>query len=298
MASSLETDSSSVPARITLKLTGKDPKFLKAISENYVRSYVEFRRTVPTPAANQVNARSSADNAPVPPVLKTINERLQAFDIQEREYELALNLIDSGKSHFAGFIPKESMVEATSLAHFQQKIVQLELNKNALSLKYAPESREIRTVEAEIQAARKAMRQCLVEQLRFVKHNRELLLTQKMELEKGLSPAEVKPDTPQPVQNEPVRQAVSADAPVSLGNGLYLIWDKPSLTEKPLISKVGDATGSLVAGVHQSIDSVRDAKDSLITGLYNTLVSDDARGIDTQEGEQYVKPTGRYIVRQ
>lgn len=298
MASSLETDSSSVPARITLKLTGKDPKFLKAISENYVRSYVEFRRTVPTPAANQVNARSSADNAPVPPVLKTINERLQAFDIQEREYELALNLIDSGKSHFAGFIPKESMVEATSLAHFQQKIVQLELNKNALSLKYAPESREIRTVEAEIQAARKAMRQCLVEQLRFVKHNRELLLTQKMELEKGLSPAEVKPDTPQPVQNEPVRQAVSADAPVSLGNGLYLIWDKPSLTEKPLISKVGDATGSLVAGVQQSIDSVRDAKDSLITGLYNTLVSDDARGIDTQEGEQYVKPTGRYIVRQ
>ncbi len=299
--SSLEADTSSVPARITLKLTGNDPKFLKAVSENYVRSYVEFRRAMPVTVANQINTNAAADSSAVPPVLKTINERLQTFDIQEREYELALNLIDSGKSHFAGFIPKESMVEATSLAHFQQKIVQLELHKNALSLKYAPESREIRTVEAEIQAARKAMRQCLVEQLRFVKHNRELLLTQKMELEKGLAaPPEVKPERQQPVQSESnAKRLVSTDAPVPLGNGLYLIWDKPILTEKPLLSKVGDATGRLVAGVQQSIDSVRDAKDSVITGLYNTLVSDNARGVDSDvEDDQSPQPSGRHIVRQ
>ncbi|MGC8906332.1 MAG: hypothetical protein ACP5M0_02700 [Desulfomonilaceae bacterium] len=298
-ASSLETDSSSVPARITLKLTGKDPKFLKTVSENYVRSYVEFRRTVPTPAVMQASASNPPDHAAAPPALKTINERLQTFDIQEREYELALNLIDSGKSHFAGFIPKESMVEANSLAHFQQKIVQLELTKNSLSLKYAPESRELRTVEAEIQAARKAMRQCLVEQLRFVKHNKELLLTQKMELEKGLvAPAEAKPQTPQAPQPAPVKQAVSADGPVPLGNGLYLIWDAPSLKEKPLLSKVGDAAGRLASGVQQSIDSVRDAKDSLITGLYKTLVSDSARGEESEGEEESPKPAGRYIVRQ
>ena len=298
-ASSLETDSSSVPARITLKLTGKDPKFLKTVSENYVRSYVEFRRTVPTPAIMQASSSNPVDNTAVPPALKTINERLQNFDIQEREYELALNLIDSGKSHFAGFIPKESMVEANSLAHFQQKIVQLELTKNSLSLKYAPESRELRTVEAEIQAARKAMRQCLVEQLRFVKHNKELLLTQKMELEKGLvAPAEAKPQTPQTPQPAPVKQVVSADAPVPLGNGLYLIWDAPSLKEKPLLTKVGDATSRLASGVQQSIDSVRDAKDSLITGLYKTLVSDNARDDEREAAEESPKPAGRYIVRQ
>ncbi len=300
-ASSLETDTSSVPARITLKLTGKDPKFLKTVSENYVRSYVEFRRTIPMPAIVQAASSGLADNPAVPPVLKTINERLQNFEIQEREYELALNLIDSGKSHFAGFIPKESMVEANSLAHFQQKIVQLELTKNSLSLKYAPESREVRTVEAEIQAARKAMRQCLVEQLRFVKHNRELLLTQKMELEKGLiAPAEAKPQTPQPpqLQQTQVKQFVNADAPVPLGNGLYLIWDAPSLKEKPLLSKVGDATSRLASGFQQSIDSVRDAKDSLITGLYKTLVSDNARDEESEGEVESSKPRGRYIVRQ
>ena len=300
-ASALETDNSSVPARITLKLTGKDPKFLKAVSENYIRSYVEFRRTIPAPVLSQVNSSSQIDGSTVPPVLKTISERLQTFEIQEREYELALNLIDSGKSHFAGFIPKESMVEANSLAHFQQKIVQLELTKNSLLLKYAPESREVRTVEAEIQAARKAMRQCLVEQLRFVKHNRELLLTQKMELEKGLTaPVEMRPKPQHPDQSESAaKRVVTTDAPVSLGNGLYLVWDKPALTEKPLLSKVGDATGKLVAGVQQSIDSVRDAKDSLITGLYNTLVSEDARNLDSDvEDDQSPKSRGRYIVRQ
>jgi len=298
-ASSLEVDNAAAPGRLTMKLTGKDPKFLKAVSENYVRSYVDFRRTIqPAAPAQDPNAPAVHENA-APPVLNTLNDRLQIFDIQEREYELAVNLLDSGKSPFSGFLPRDHMVDANSLGHFQQKIVQLELAKNSLKLKYAPESREVRTLEAEIQAARKGMRQCIVEQLRFVKHNKELLLTQKMELEKGLiAPSDVRPKPLQPPA-APVKQFVGTDAPVPLGNGLYLIWDYPSLTDKPLLSRVGDVKDRLVMGVQQSVDGVRDAKDSLITGLYHTLVSDDVRKTDDQvTDDQAAKGSSRYIVRQ
>jgi hypothetical protein len=293
-ASALEADSTAVPGRITLKLTGKDPKFLKAVSENYVRSYVDFRRTIHSPVVQESQSAGSSEVASAPPVLKTLNERLRTFDIQEREYELALNLLDSGKSPFSGFLPKDQMVDANSLGHFQQKIVQLELARNSLRLKYAPDSREVRTVEAEIQAARKSMRQCVVEQLRFVKHSKELLLTQKMELEKGLiAPSEVKPQQPNP--SAPTRQLVTTDAPVFLGDGLYLIWDYPSLSDKPLLSRVGDVKDRLVSAV----DGVRDAKDSMITGLYQVLVSDGARETRDNSGDQAeTKGSSPYIVKQ
>ncbi|MDQ1240685.1 MAG: hypothetical protein QG577_2871, partial [Thermodesulfobacteriota bacterium] len=293
-ASSREADSNAVPGKITLKLTGKDPKFLKAVSENYVRSYVDFRRTIQPAVVQEPQSGSVTEVASAPPVLKTLNERIQTFDIQEREYELALNLLDSGKSPFSGFLPKDHMVDANSLGHFQQKIVQLELARNSLRLKYAPDSREVRTVEAEIQAARKSMRQCVVEQLRFVKHNKELLLTQKMELEKGvITPSGVKPQ--QPNNPGPTKQFVGTDAPVFLGDGLYLIWDYPSLSEKPLLSRVGDVKDRLVSAV----DGVRDAKDSLITGLYQVLVSDDARKTrGNAEDQAETKGSSPYIVKQ
>jgi hypothetical protein len=293
-ASSREADSNAVPGKITLKLTGKDPKFLKAVSENYVRSYVDFRRTIQAPVVQEPQSGSVAEGASAPPVLKTLNERLRTFDIQEREYELALNLLDSGKSPFSGFLPKDHMVDANSLGHFQQKIVQLELARNSLRLKYAPDSREVRTVEAEIQAARKSMRQCVVEQLRFVKHNKELLLTQKMELEKGvIAPSEVKPQPSNP--SAPTKQLVTTDAPVFLGDGLYLIWDYPSLSDKPLLSRVGDVKDRLVSAV----DGVKDAKDSLITALYQVLVSDDARKArDNGEDQAERKGSSPYIVKQ
>lgn len=275
-SSSLDADGSSVPARIALRLAGHDPAFLKAVSENYVRAYVDYRRTVQSPEAfdskgdSKIGHPNSEDSS-----VKAISERLKNFDIQEREYELALRLLDSGKSPFSGFIPKDSMVEPGSLVNFQQKIVQLEINKNSLLTRFAPESREVRSVEEEIQAVREGMRQCVIEQLRFVKQNKEMLVAQKSGPEKVSSEsAETKPSVAPPTAVK--FGAVNRDNPIFIADGLYLLWDNVSVVDKPFSAKLGDFFKErMVGNMHRSVDNVRGLKDSVVTGIYQSLVSED-----------------------
>ena len=279
-SSSLDADYSALPARLTLKITGQDPNFLKAVSETYVRSYVDYRRSL-----ERQNTRESknelliSEQSVQPDSIKGIKDRLQKFEFQENEYELALKLIDSGKSPFSGFLSKENMVEPSALTHFQQKIVQLELNKSSLKLRFSPDSREVRSLDQETQSVRKAMRQCVVEQLRFIKQNKEMLIAQKSDLEKSFA----KPIVPKPSQKDlgaVLAKPVSGDAPIFLGDGLYLLWDSSSVVDKPTFAKAWDYMGSSVTGVQQSIGRVRDGKDALVTGLYNSLVSDTAKKTD------------------
>jgi hypothetical protein len=279
-SSSLDADYSALPARLTLKITGQDPNFLKAVSETYVRSYVDYRRSL-----ERQNTRESKNELLVreqssqPDSLKGINDRLQKVEFQENEYELALKLIDSGKSPFSGFLSKENMVEPSALTHFQQKIVQLELNKSSLKLRFSPDSREVRSMDQETQSVRKAMRQWVAEQLRFIKQNKEMLIAQKSDIEKSIAKPIV-PKTSQKDLGAVLAKPVSKDAPIFLGDGLYLLWDSSSVVDKPTFAKAWDYMGSTVTGVQQSIGRIRDGKDALITGLYNSLVSDSAKKTD------------------
>ncbi|MCX5861999.1 MAG: hypothetical protein NTW27_07760 [Deltaproteobacteria bacterium] len=281
-SSSLDADSSSAPARITLKVAGHDPAFLKAVSENYVRAYVDFRRSVhPSNALESRNDHQAGQSASENTAVKAIADRLQNFDFQEREYELALKLMDSGKSPFSGFIPRQNMVDPGALSPFQQKIVQLEINKNSLLLRFSPESREVQTVEQEVLFARDAMRQCVVEQLRFVKQNKEMLLARKSELE--IVPSqydEPKPSPPIPAALGKLA-AVNRDGPIYVTEGLYLLWDRPAVVDKPLFAKAADFfKDRMVGNVYRSVDNVRGLKDSVVTGLYHSLVSEDAKTSD------------------
>lgn len=275
-SSSLEADSSSVPSRITFRLAGHDPAFLKAVSESYVRSYVDFRRTAQTTDSleSKIDPRTGQQN-PEDSSVKPMSDRMRNFEIQEREYELALRLLDSGKSPFSGFIPKESMVDPGSLVNFQQKIVQLEINKNSLLTRFAPESREVRSVEEEIQSVREAMRQCVIEQLRFVKQNKEMLQAQKSGPEKAsLEAVEPKSSGSSPIAGG--RGSMNRDQPIFIADGLYLLWDTASVVDKPFLAGVGDFFRDRMLGnVHRSVDNMKGLKDSVVTGIYHSLVSDD-----------------------
>ena len=90
-----------------------------------------------------------------------VSRRLQEIELRLRECELILQLLDSGKGAFGGFVPENNITGILSLARFQEKIVQLEINKQALAVRFAPTSKEIQAVDLEIQGVKTAMRECV-----------------------------------------------------------------------------------------------------------------------------------------
>ena len=104
------------------------------------------------------------------------SRRLQEIELRLRECELIIQLLDSGKGAFSGFVPENNITGISSLARFQEKIVQLEINKQALAVRFAPTSKEIQAIELEIQGVKAAMRDCVEANLRFFQKGREQLL--------------------------------------------------------------------------------------------------------------------------
>jgi len=105
-----------------------------------------------------------------------VSRRLQEIELRVRECELIIQLLDSGKGAFSGFVPENNITGISSLARFQEKIVQLEINKQALAVRFAPTSKEIQSIDLEIQGVKKAMRDCVEANLRFFQKGREQLL--------------------------------------------------------------------------------------------------------------------------
>ncbi len=131
------------------------------------------------------------------------SQRLQEIELRLRECELILQLLDSGKGAFSGFVPENNITGISSLARFQEKIVQLELNKQALAVRFAPTSKEIQAIELEIQGVKAAMRECVEANLRFFQKGREQLLGQKGIAEPKKGPTVMKDKGQQPQSLEP-----------------------------------------------------------------------------------------------
>ena len=104
------------------------------------------------------------------------SRRLQEIELRLRECELIIQLLDSGKGTFSGFAPENNITGISSLARFQEKIVQLEINKQALAVRFVPTSKEIQAIDLEIQGVKAAMRDCVEANLRFFQKGREQLL--------------------------------------------------------------------------------------------------------------------------
>lgn len=116
--------------------------------------------------------------------LKEITRRLDEAHILREHHELALKLIDSGQGVFRGFSPVADSGLRSPVQRFQDRIIQLEIEKQGLLVKFSPQSSEIRSMDMEIAGVRNAMRQCLIESLAFVRTDIEGLASRKCELER------------------------------------------------------------------------------------------------------------------
>ncbi len=132
-----------------------------------------------------------------------VSRRLQEIELRLRECELILQLLDSGKGAFSGFVPENNITGISSLARFQEKIVQLEINKQALAVRFAPTSKEIQAIDLEIQGVKTAMRECVEANLRFFQKGREQLLRQKTNSERKKGPIGTNGKGPRPECSEP-----------------------------------------------------------------------------------------------
>jgi hypothetical protein len=115
--------------------------------------------------------------------LSRIDTQLAKLDVQWKEYDLLLRLMASRRGVFRGFLPGARVPELSFLPAFQSKIVELEIKKKALAVRYKPRSREIRTVAQEIDGVREAMKDYVAEHLVFLKKRKETLLTRRAKLE-------------------------------------------------------------------------------------------------------------------
>ena len=132
-----------------------------------------------------------------------VSRRLQEIELRLRECELIIQLLDSGKGAFSGFVPENNITGISSLARFQEKIVQLEINKQALAVRFAPTSKEIQAIDLEIQGVKEAMRDCVEANLRFFQKGRQQLLDQNGTAERKKGPTGMNNKGQQPQCLEP-----------------------------------------------------------------------------------------------
>jgi hypothetical protein len=243
----IEGSSSGDSAAVSLRMTGENPEFLKTVLNEYVRCYGDYRRSVAydIPPAQKNNAECN-------PVTDSINEQLSKIDLQQRECELSLRLIEARKGVFSGFIP-DSAVNIPSLVFFQRKIVELEIAKRALSVRFTAASREIRNVDSEIGEIKNAMRDCLNEHLFFLRKNKEILLAQKQELEN-------KAGVSGKCNNGKCSGKLpNGDAWFYVSNGLQVVQEEPNLVRKPIFIKAEEYKNSLSAFLFLPFNSAEGA---------------------------------------
>lgn len=243
---SLSSEISPGMAKVAVQLRGDDPAFLGSVLDAYVCRYVDFRRTLEAESRKrlqqaQLDARHSSETQST----EAISNQLQKIEFQERGSKLVLQLIDSGKGVFSGFVPDQSLTGVPSLTHFQDKIVQLEIKKRALATQYMPGSREIVVIDLEIQGVRSAMRECLVEHIQFLKKEREQLLAQKGGPHHDGNPV---------VGQGQVYQKERCGAQLPGGNswlvlrdGLYVLRETPVIAQRPLLARTGIFANKLIA---------------------------------------------------
>ncbi len=238
ISSNLAVDYNAIAGKATasLKLSGDDPNFLKAVMNSYVQCYADYRRSMEEeliPPAPQSNPHDAC--------LDIVNDQLQKADMQYKECDLALKLIDSRPGVFSGFVPDSQMNGIPSLSHFQKRIVELEINKRQLNVKFTPNSREVKNLDSEIVQVKLAMRECLAEHMFFLKKNRELLLAQKQDFEKKAQAHS------KPIKGPCSVKTPNGDSRFYVTRTLQVIQDSPNVYRKPLSVKADELKNSFFA---------------------------------------------------
>ena len=171
-----------------LRMTGGSSEDVRPAAQNRLPKYMGPRSVLEPSNRESQQGLSAIPTAPAVGSPESISRRLQEIELRLRECELVLQLLDSGNGVFSGFVPDSNITGISSLARFQGKIVQLEMNKRALAVRFTPSSKEIQAIDVEIQGIKTAMRECVAANLRFFQKGREQLLGQKSSFERKERP--------------------------------------------------------------------------------------------------------------
>ena len=180
-----------------------------------------------------------------------VSRRLQEIELRLRECELILQLLNSGKGAFSGFVPENNITGISSLARFQEKIVQLEINKQALAVRFAPTSKEIQAIELEIQGVKAAMRDCVEANLRFFQKGREQLLDQQGTAERKKGPTGMNNKSQRPQCLEP---SLLGRCWSFLGDGIDAVVNQLVGTGKSIASRTSKLGNKLISYASTYVD--------------------------------------------
>lgn len=246
-------NSSKRASEVTLSLSGDDPDFLKLLLKSHVRLYAEYRRALET--RRRTDFRQIAVNrrpACAPERVLSLDRQLEKFEIQERGCQLALKLLAGNRGVFSGFVPGASLVGIPAVARFQEKIVDLEIEKRALAVKFTPKSPEIRKVGMQIRGIKTAMKECLVEHVRYLKTGRQELADLKERFRSNQGPVA---KTSGLSGGRSSGQLPNGGRWFLIRDGLYMLHDKPVVEEHPLLVKAEACKKTLLAYLYSSPSS-------------------------------------------
>ncbi len=212
---------------VSLSLTGDDPELLKRVLDNYVGFYSHYR---PAIIEEHVSLGKLQDQVPGKintPAVKTIENRLVKLNSQIQETQLALDMMKSGNGPFRGFLASDNAANIPSIASFQSKIVELELKKKELEVRYKKGSRELRSINEQMDGVRRAMMECVAERARFLKIKADQLEKTKKKMLANTSAGPGKRRTKKmrqkPVNAENLNIPLSQEKAPQIGDGLYLV---------------------------------------------------------------------------
>jgi hypothetical protein len=256
---SMEPDFYGGQNAVSLKLTGPDPQLLKGVLLDYVSSYVDLRKVISAKAREKQNApapKEDADNSANLKTLENLNERIRKLDTLLSDYQMAMKLLKSADGTTNSFSLDPSSPIFSTVARFQDKIIQLEIERGSLETRFTPQSREIKSVEYQIDGVKALLNQYIVEQVNYLNKDKEMLVTQKTELENS---SLRKPESTEPTGSKDMNKSSGMLASGAqwyfVNEGISVINENPFISSKPLLAKIGDLKDALVAGLSSSGNS-------------------------------------------
>lgn len=236
---------------VTVRMNGPDREVLKPVVEAYVDSYIKHRHRLAHARADEKELNHGPTQNRDQKLTDEMNRQLHRIDWQIRRCELALERMNSRRGAFSGFIPDGETTGISVMQRFQDRIVQLEIDRAKLGVQFKPGGREIRSVDCQIAAVKKAMRQCLREHLQFFQKGRAELqakLARQQRIRQSRDTVE-KPAPPRKCRGT----LPGGDGWFLIDDGLYMIRDKSFFRDKPLPDRVRAYQTALFASLKSVI---------------------------------------------
>ena len=227
LSSNLEVSPNPVKGMVVVSLAGSDPNFLKAVLDSYIRQYHGYVKHAFLEHESYQDTRSGLGQSEGPEGSRSGQRAVNPAELQVQECESALGEMGSVKGMFSGFLSDEHLNAVPSLKTLQAKIVELEIEKIALTDHFNAESREVREKELQIKKLRNAMQECLVQHLSSLKRKVAALAAEKTQLERKIMHEQ---------SSKGVKGTLCADNPSADGSH-PISAENPGLVKAPFISR-------------------------------------------------------------